>query len=100
MKIGYIIASNEVAKDRKPVGYLYREEPDNEDDSGWRVFSGEETQDYADRAENFAMYNASTIVEIDPDIAALLDAPAPSAFERDASGAFVKVPVEATDKAN
>jgi hypothetical protein len=91
MKIGYIIASHEVATARKPVGYLYREEPDNVNDSGWRVFSGEETQEYADNAENFSMYNASTIVTIDPSITNLLGAPAPVAFERDASGEFAQV---------
>jgi hypothetical protein len=91
IRIGYIIASNEVAKDRKPVGYLYREAPTDDDDSGWRVFSGEETQEYADVAENFALYNASTIIEIDPSIRALLDTPWPVAFERKASGKLVKL---------
>ena len=94
MKVGYIIASNRVAKDRKPVGYLYRVEP-REIDSGWRVFSGEETQEYADNPANYAMYNASTIVEIDPSIALLLASPWPIAFERTASGDFVEVPVNA-----
>ena len=97
MKIGYIVASHEVAKEGKLVGYLYREEPDNENDSGWRVFSGAETQEYADDAKNFAMYNASTILEIDPSIGRLLDAPAPVAFERDASGELVEVPPDDTN---
>ncbi|HRI67666.1 MAG TPA: DUF2185 domain-containing protein [Polyangium sp.] len=92
MKIGYIIASNKVAKERKRVGYMYREVPDNDDDSGWRVFSGEETQDYADDAQNFAMYNASTILEIDPSVGAVLGTPAPVTFERNSAGKFVKVP--------
>jgi hypothetical protein len=77
--------------EQKPVGYLYRENPDNQDDSGWRVFSGDETQEYADDAANFAMYNATTILEIDPSIASLLATPSPAAFERDASGRFVEV---------
>lgn len=92
MKVGYIIASNKVAKERKRIGYMYREEPDNENDSGWRVFSGDETQEYADDAQNFAMYNASTILAIDPSIGTLLATPAPVAFERDVSGKFVKGP--------
>jgi hypothetical protein len=91
VKIGCIIASDEVAKARKPVGYLYREKPRNENDSGWRVFSGEETQEYADDPANFAMYNATTILEIDPSILSLLAAPPPIAFERSASGEFVEV---------
>lgn len=91
MNLGYIIASREVAANGKPVGYMYREEPDNEGDSGWRVFSGEETQEYADDPDNFALYNASTIVALDPSIEVLLEEPPPVAFERDPSGSFRKV---------
>lgn len=91
MRIGYIIASNKVALERRPVAYLYREVPDNENDSGWRVFSGHETQEFADDAANFAMYNPATILEIDPSVAPLLGAPPPVTFERDASGQFVEV---------
>lgn len=96
MLVGYIIASDEVAKDRKKVGYLYREEPDRDGDSGWRVFSGGETQEYADDASNFAMYNVSTILEIDPSIAPLLSSRAPVAFERNASGDFSEMPCDET----
>jgi hypothetical protein len=97
MKIGYIIASSQVANGGKPVGYMYREEPDNENDSGWRVFSGEETQQYADDPTNFAMYNASTIVAIDPSIAEWLGTPAPAVFERDATGHLVSVEPDEDD---
>ena len=92
LKIGYILASNRVAKERKKVGFLYREEPDNTQDSGWRVFSGEEDQDYADDAAHFDLYNASTIVEIDPSIEPLLSSPPFTAFERAENGTgFVRV---------
>lgn len=84
-KVGYIIASKLVSEGRKEVGYLYREEPTDEMDSGWRVFSGEEDQEFADDADNFAIYNASTIVEIDPSIADLLLSPPGAAFERDST---------------
>ena len=91
-KIGYIIASHEVTEIGKNIGYLYREEPDNEQDSGWRIFSGQESQEYADDASNFSMYNASTIVAIDPAIALLLTEDYPVAFERDPkSGRFLRI---------
>ena len=35
-------------------GYMYRERPDLEHDSGWRFFAGLESQEYADDAEHFA----------------------------------------------
>ncbi len=91
MKLGYIIASNQVTREGKPIGYLYREEPDNENDSGWRVFSGDETQEYVDDPTNLAMFNASTIVELDPSVIHLLATPAPAAYERNAAGDFIAI---------
>ena len=92
VRVGYIIASKHVSEQRMRVGWLYREEPDDEGDSGWRVFSGYEDQAYVDTASNLALFNASTILEIDPSIRALLGSPVGSAFERDeASGEFRQV---------
>jgi len=92
MKVGYIIASNEVMEEGKTIGYLYREEPEDDTDSGWRVFSGEESQEYADEPTNFSMYNASTIIEREPMVVRCLDSQYPIAFERDpVSGKFLKV---------
>lgn len=35
-KMGYCLASDKITVDGLPVGYMYREEPEEEDDSGWR----------------------------------------------------------------
>jgi hypothetical protein len=92
MRLGYVTVSNRVMRDGMRVGYLYREEPDRADDSGWRIFSGDETQAYADDAANFALYSASTVVELDPSLRDVLGAAYPVAFERDpATGTFVEI---------
>jgi hypothetical protein len=92
MQVGYIIASNEVMLLHKPIGFFYREEPGNEQDSGWRFFSGDETEVYMEEPKNFAMYNATTIIAIDPSIVEYLEHEYPVAFERDeASGKFIEV---------
>ncbi len=92
IKLGYIIASNQVMIDGKRIGYLYRERPDNESDSGWRVMSGDETEVYADDPANWALYNASTIVDMDPSIKAVLHLGYPVEFERDPeSGGFIQL---------
>ncbi|WP_097122933.1 DUF2185 domain-containing protein [Pseudoxanthomonas wuyuanensis] len=83
MKIGYVTVSNRVMVDGRRVSYLYREEPDNEDDSGWRIFSGDETQEYAGNPANFSLYNASTLIEVEPALLEVLSADYPIAFERD-----------------
>ena len=79
---GSCLASDRITVAEQRVGFMYRELPANDIDSGWRFLSGEETQDYADDPANFALYDVNTIANYDPDIVAHLDAPAFSAFER------------------
>lgn len=67
---------------------MYREAPDGELDSGWRFFSGEETQAYVDDPQNLSLYDVNTIANYDRDIIPLLDTPMGSAFERDSQGGF------------
>lgn len=61
---------------------MYRETPDNDTDSGWRFFSGDETQEYADNPAHFELYDVNTVANYDPEIIQYFDAPAHSAFER------------------
>ncbi len=91
MRVGYVVASHRVTVDGKAVGYLYREATEDEADSGWRVFAEDESEAYADDAENFSMYNAFTLVDMAPEIASVLAEAAPVAFERDRHGRFVRV---------
>jgi hypothetical protein len=81
---GYCYATDRITVDGEGVGYMYREEPEKKGyDSGWRFFSGSESQDYVDEPHNTAIYDVNTIANYSPDIAPLLDAPVGSAFERD-----------------
>jgi hypothetical protein len=80
--LGSCIASDRIMVDGARVGYMYREAPDDEIDSGWRFFAGDETQDYANRPENFEIYDVNTVANYDPEIVPLLGVPAPCAFER------------------
>ena len=42
---GSCFASDRITVDGMKVGYLYREPPDNSDDSGWRFFAGDESEE-------------------------------------------------------
>src|ERR1700704_2850881 len=83
---GSCYASDRVTVDGCPVGFAYREQPDHESDSGWRFFAGDETQEYADNPNNFAIYDVNTIANYDRDIIALLDELGPAEFERAGPG--------------
>ena len=79
---GHCLASNMIAVDGEMVGYMYREEPHDETDSGWVFLAGVEWQEYIDDPANFAVYDVNTIANFDPDIIPFLDAPFGSAFGR------------------
>ena len=51
---------------------LYWEQPDAPGDSGWRVFSGTETQADADDPKNFQINAVSTLVTVHPQLAQVL----------------------------
>jgi hypothetical protein len=77
---GYVIAPKIVVDEKKKIRFMYREEPDDNQDSGWRFFSGEEDQEYVDNPDNLTIYDVNTIIEIDPDVEEFLDSD--YAFER------------------
>ena len=80
--IGGCFASDRITVDGAPVGYMYREQPDGDTDSGWRFLAGDESQEYTDEPDNFAIYEVNTICNYDSAIIPLLGAPAGSAFGR------------------
>jgi hypothetical protein len=71
--MGAAYASDHITVDGRPVGFMYREEPDNDVDSGWRFLSGDESQDYIDNTDNLAIYDLNTIANYDPTIIPFLD---------------------------
>ena len=92
--MGSCIASDRITVDGAPVGYMYREEPDNALDSGWRFFAGDESDEYCGDTTNFEIYDVNTIANYDPSIVSYLESPLGSAFERPREGdPFLPCPV-------
>lgn len=81
--MGGCIASNKIMVEGSLVGYMYREVPEFEHDSGWRFFSGTEDQAYADNADNFLIYDVNTVANCDKAIINYLHMPIGSQLERD-----------------
>ena len=54
------------------VGFLYREEPVFEHDSGWRFFSGAEDDAYTDNPDHFQILPLNEVLEGNPEIAPLM----------------------------
>lgn len=79
---GGCIATDMIVVDGLLVGMMYREEPRNEQDSGWRFLSGRESDEYMADNDHHGVYDVNTIANYDPSIIPFLDAPSGSAYER------------------
>ena len=84
--------TNKILLDTQRIGYLYREEPDTKEDSGWRFMVGDETDEYMENSDNLQFVSIGAVLSRDDSALSLLEEPAGSTFERIAeSGVFRRV---------
>lgn len=95
--MGGCLATNKITMDGERIGYMYREEPSNEYDSGWRFLSGTESPEYLDDPDNMALHDVNTICNYDRAIIPYLHADDNSAFERITPEKFIEVPFDPED---
>ena len=68
------------------VLFLYREQSDRKEDSGWRMFSGKEPEGYTDFPANISLMNVGFLLDKDPTLLEPLKGGIGEAFERDGPG--------------
>ncbi|MDO4434219.1 MAG: DUF2185 domain-containing protein [Alysiella sp.] len=59
----YAIASTEITEQKHPIGFAYREAPVFDNDSGWRFFSGNESDEFTDNPDHFHIVPLSAVLE-------------------------------------
>lgn len=79
---GGCFASNKITVDGFPVRFMYREEHDNDIDSGWRFLHGDESDQYMDAPNNHAIYDVNTIANYDPSVIPFLTSPSDQFLKR------------------
>lgn len=95
---GACFATDKITVEGRKVGFMYREVPGYENDSGWRFLAGDESAEYMSEGENIAVYDVNTIANFDADVIPLLDADEGSAFARDKeTGEFFEVEYDMSD---
>ena len=88
----YAIVSRQVSEDGLAVGFLYREAPGFPNDSGWRFFSGAESDEFCEDAANFDTLPLSQALELCPEAAALMKESAGAWEWDDERGGFQAAP--------
>ena len=77
------IVSDKITKEGFKVGYMYREEPDNNvPDSGWRFMAGNEDDEYINNPDNVHIFAINTICNYDRDIIPFLKSKIGNAYIR------------------
>lgn len=83
------IVSDKITKEGFKVGYMYREQPDEDrPDSGWRFMAGNEDDEYMDNPNNHHIFAINTICNYDKDIIPYLHSNIGSAYIRVDSNKF------------
>lgn len=86
-KIAFV--SRKILDEGYKVGYMIREEPINDNDSGWQFMAGNEDDDYLNNEKNGAVVSIKEVVdELDHDIWKFIDCPVGSEFVRISSNDF------------
>jgi hypothetical protein len=72
--------------------YLYRGKPDSPGDSGWRIFTGSETQADTDDSSNFQVNAVETLLTVHPQLAQVLKKGVNGAWEwSETEGRYLEV---------
>ena len=74
--------SKRALEDGRCVRFLYCEAADREQDSGWRLMAGDETDEYNDKADNIALMPLRDLIDRDKALEDLFRQPVGSVFER------------------
>jgi hypothetical protein len=84
--IGGVMASKMVFVEGTQPRFLYREKRINPEDSGWRIFTGFESEEYLDDPGNFAFYNPETVLAKDLTLWEILLTSVGSVYEKSEDG--------------
>lgn len=83
------LVSDKITKEGYKVGYMYREQPDDDKpDSGWRFMAGNEDDEYINNADNVHIFAINTVCNYDSDIIPYLNSEIGSRFIRINSNKF------------
>ncbi|PEC20178.1 immunity protein Imm33 domain-containing protein [Bacillus cereus] len=85
-----VIVSNDVLEKRE-FNFMLREDSREEDDSGWSILSGYESDDYVSDPENFQIISIGVILNIDDSILEFIGEPPLCAYERNDKAEFYKI---------
>lgn len=85
--------NNQIIFEQESINYLYREPTEDDyegdyEDSGWRLMTGKETDEYMDNPDNFSFVSLGVVLSIDDSIIEILESEIGTAYKRNNEGIF------------
>ena len=82
------VVSKKVTRDGWKVGFMLREELQDDEDSGWQFLAGDEDDDYINNVEHVELCKVYSIARIDPAVINHIDNPVGTRLIRKSSEEF------------
>ena len=82
------VVSKKVTREGWKVGFMLREEPGDDEDSGWQLFAGDEDDEYTDNIDNMELCPIYSITGIDPVLMEHWESPVGTRLVRISSDGF------------
>ena len=79
---GACLVTRHILDEGKKVGFMYREQPEDDFDSGWRFLSGEEDEQYMEDEQNSFITDVDMVIVLDAAIRHYLHLPFGTELER------------------
>ncbi len=76
------MVTDKITVEGMKVGFMYRDEPEAEEDSGWRFLSGTEDDEYMQDEDNFLVCDINVVANYDRAVIPLLKKPIGTEWER------------------
>ena len=80
--------SKKILEEGWKIGYMRRDKPVNENDSGWSFMAGNEDDEYYNDYKNIALVSVQEVYQLDPDILGYIENPVGTALIRISSNEF------------
>lgn len=80
--------SKKILEEGWKIGYMRRDKPVNENDSGWSFLAGNEDNEYYNDYKNIALVSVQEVYQLDPDIWNYIDNPVGTELIRISSNEF------------
>ena len=80
----YALISKYIIDEKQPITWVFRDEPESDDDSGWRILSGAEDEEFfEDQEDSFVGITVAELLRYDTSLVPIIESAYTTEYERE-----------------